>query len=112
MPKHIDGLILSGRCISGTSEAHGSYRTQGGIMGIGQAAGAAAAVCARNQIQPRQADARDIQKVLDQLGRLLPPDEARTALEKARAREIAKAYIKSQNGRLITDPKILATYED
>ena len=43
VPKHIDGLLLSGRCISGTSEAHGSYRTQGGIMGIGQAAGAAAA---------------------------------------------------------------------
>ena len=112
VPKHIDGLILSGRCISGTSEAHGSYRTQGGIMGIGQAAGAAAAVCARNQIQPRQADARDIQKVLDQLGGSYRRDEARTAMEKARAREIAKAYIKSQNGRLITDPKILATYED
>ena len=55
---------------------------------------------------------RDIQKVLDQLGGSYRRDEARTSMEKARAREIAKAYIKSQNGRLITDPKILATYED
>lgn len=77
VPKHIDGLLLSGRCISGTSEAHGSYRTQGGIMGIGQAAGAAAAVCVRNQAQPRQQDVKEIQAALDQLGGLYRRDEAR-----------------------------------
>lgn len=112
VPKHIDGLILSGRCISGTSEAHGSYRTQGGIMGIGQAAGAAAAVCARNQVQPRQQDVKDIQHALDELGGLYRRDEARAQREKARARAVTQAYIKSQNGRLITDPAILASYED
>lgn len=112
VPKHIDGLLLSGRCISGTSEAHGSYRTQGGIMGIGQAAGAAAVACVRANVQPRQADIQEIHKLLDELGGSYRRDEARTLLEKARAREITKAYIRSQNGRLITDPKILATYED
>lgn len=112
VPKHIDGLLLSGRCISGTSEAHGSYRTQGGIMGIGQAAGAAAAVCVRNQAQPRQQDVKEIQAALDQLGGLYRRDEARARKEKARARAITQAYIKSQNGRLITDKVILASYED
>ena len=112
VPKHIDGLLLSGRCISGTSEAHGSYRTQGGIMGIGQAAGAAAAVCVRNQAQPRQQDVKEIQAALDQLGGLYRRDEARARKEKARARAITQAYIKSQNGRLITDKAILASYED
>ena len=112
VPKHIDGLLLSGRCISGTSEAHGSYRTQGGIMGIGQAAGAAAAVCVRNQAQPRQQDVKEIQAALDQLGGLYCRDEARARKEKARARAITQAYIKSQNGRLITDKAILASYED
>ncbi len=112
IPKHIDGLILSGRCISGTSEAHGSYRTQGGIMGIGQAAGAAAAVCARNHVLPREQNVKEVQKVLDELGGSYRRDEERTKREKARAREITKEYIKSQNGRLITDPRILATYED
>ena len=67
IPKHIDGLILSGRCISGTSEAHGSYRTQGGIMGIGQASGVAAAVCARNHVQPREQDYKEIQQELIKL---------------------------------------------
>ena len=112
VPKHIDGLLLSGRCISGTSEAHGSYRTQGGILGIGQAAGAAAAVCVRNQAQPRQQDVKEIQAALDQLGGLYRRDEARARKEKARARAITQAYIKSQNGRLITDKAILASYED
>ena len=112
VPKHIDGLLLSGRCISGTSEAHGSYRTQGGIMGIGQAAGAAAAVCVRNQAQPRQQDVKEIQAALDQLGGLYRRDEARARKEKARARAITQAYTKSQNGRLITDKAILASYED
>ena len=112
VPKHIDGLLLSGRCISGTSEAHGSYRTQGGMLGIGQAAGAAAAVCVRNQAQPRQQDVKEIQAALDQLGGLYRRDEARARKEKARARAITQAYIKSQNGRLITDKAILASYED
>ena len=112
VPKHIDGLLLSGRCISGTSEAHGSYRTQGGIMGIGQAAGAAAAVCARNKVQPRDQNVTEIQQALTQLGGLYRRDEARARREKERAHSITKAYIESQNGRLITAPEILAQYND
>lgn len=112
VPKHIDGLILSGRCISGTSEAHGSYRTQGGIMGIGQASGVAAAVCAKNGVMPRRQDVKEIQECITQLGGLYRRDEERAKAEKARARKIAQAYIKAQNGRLITRPEILKEYED
>ncbi|MFT4466118.1 MAG: FAD-dependent oxidoreductase [Sodalis sp. (in: enterobacteria)] len=46
VPANIDGIVLSCRCISGTSQAHGSYRTQGGIMGISQASGVVAGLCA------------------------------------------------------------------
>ena len=112
VPKHIDGLILSGRCISGTSEAHGSYRTQGGIMGIGQAAGAAAAVCAKNHVQPREQDYHEIQEVLIGLGASVFRDEEKTRQEKARARRIAQEYIKVHEGNLVTRPEILKTYED
>lgn len=112
VPKHIDGLILSGRCISGTSEAHGSYRTQGGIMGIGQASGAAAAVCARNDTQPRDQNVAEIQSAITELGGLYRRDEARASAEKARARKIAQEYIRAQHGRLITRPEILKQYED
>lgn len=81
-------------------------------MGIGQAAGAAAAVCVRNQVQPRQQDVKDIQSALDGLGGLYRRNEARAQQEKARARAVTQAYIKSQNGRLITDPAIIASYNE
>lgn len=112
IPKHIDGLILSGRCISGTSEAHGSYRTQGGIMGIGQASGVAAAVCAKNHIQPREQEVKEIQEELIRIGASVYRDEEKTKAEKARARKIAQEYIKEHEGNLITLPEILKEYED
>ena len=43
-----DNLLLGSRCISGTHEAHSSYRVMSGVTAIGQAAGAAAALAARH----------------------------------------------------------------
>ena len=43
-PVRIKNLLLSGRCISGTHRAHGSFRTLQATMVTGQAAGAAAAL--------------------------------------------------------------------
>ena len=110
VPKHIDGLILSGRCISGTSEAHGSYRTQGGIMGIGQAAGVAAALCCKNNVQPRQQDVKGIQTELISLGASVFRDENKTAEEKKNAWQITKKFIEENKGNLITKPEILQKY--
>jgi hypothetical protein len=43
----LDNLLLGSRCISGTHEAHSSYRVIAGVSAIGQAAGTAAALAAR-----------------------------------------------------------------
>lgn len=40
----LDNLLLGSRCISGTHEAHSSYRVMAGVSAIGQAAGTAAAL--------------------------------------------------------------------
>jgi hypothetical protein len=64
VPMGRDGLLLSGRNIAGTHEAHASYRVQQITMHIGIAAGMAAAACARAGIQPRQLDPRSIQPAL------------------------------------------------
>ncbi len=112
VPRHIDGIVLAGRCISGTSEAHGSYRTQGGIMGIGQAAGVAAALCAKNGVQPREQDYKEIQETLIGLGASVFRDEKKTEEEKAQGRKMAQDYIRDHEGNLITRPEILKTYED
>ena len=47
VPQQIENLLVSGRCISGTHEAHSSYRVMPICMATGQAAGVAAAFAAR-----------------------------------------------------------------
>lgn len=68
IPKSIDGLVLSGRCISGTHRAHASYRVMSICMAIGEASGVTAALAAQKDIAPREVDFRDVQKVLSQRG--------------------------------------------
>lgn len=97
VPAHINGLVLSGRCISGTSEAHGSYRTQGGIMGIGQSSGAAAALCALNKKEPRELDYKLLQETLIKLGGSVFRDNEAKAREEAYALKCVKEFIGSRS---------------
>jgi hypothetical protein len=64
VPVNRDGLLLAGRAISGSHEAHASYRVQRITMEIGVAAGTAAALCARRGIAPRDLPARAVQEAL------------------------------------------------
>lgn len=68
VPRKIDGLLLAGRCISGTHEAHASYRVQCIAMAIGAAAGAAAALATAERCQPRAVPAEQVQKLLGYQG--------------------------------------------
>ncbi|MCX6991735.1 MAG: FAD-dependent oxidoreductase [Kiritimatiellaeota bacterium] len=52
LPKGADNLLVSGRCISTTHEALSSTRIGPCCMAIGQAAGTAAALCAKDGILP------------------------------------------------------------
>lgn len=53
LPKGIDGLLVAGRCISGTHRAHASYRVMTPCMAMGEAAGVAAALAASRGVAPR-----------------------------------------------------------
>src|SRR5687767_4070575 len=64
MPKNAEGLIVAGRCISGTHEAHSSYRVMPIVMATGQAAGVTAALAARRGVQPRALGTKEIQHEL------------------------------------------------
>jgi len=68
VPLKVDGLLTAGRCISGTHRAHASYRVMGICMGMGQAAGIAAALCAGKNCTPRALDVREVQKRLVECG--------------------------------------------
>ena len=68
LPKGLDNLLISGRCISGTHRAHASYRIGAICLATGQAAGTAAALAARQRVPPRDLDVREIQDALAKHG--------------------------------------------
>lgn len=68
LPKEVEGLLLSGRNISGTHRAHASYRVMGVALATGQAAGTAAALSALEDCAPRMLDYRKVQSALKEYG--------------------------------------------
>jgi len=56
VPVDVDGMLVAGRCVSATREALGAIRVQLMCMAMGEAAGAAAALCARDNVLPRHLD--------------------------------------------------------
>ncbi|MER3421865.1 MAG: FAD-dependent oxidoreductase, partial [Nitrospiraceae bacterium] len=61
LPKGVEHLVIAGRCISGTHEAHSSYRVMPISMATGQAAGVCAALAAQARKTPREVPAADVQ---------------------------------------------------
>ena len=68
VPVGIENLLVAGRCISGTYEAHASYRVTGDCVAMGQAAGTAAALCAEQKIPVSQIDAKRLRTALKKNG--------------------------------------------
>ena len=64
LPRGVDGLLVAGRCLSGSHEAHSSYRVMPIVMATGQAAGVCAALAARRDLTPRAVPVADIQATL------------------------------------------------
>ncbi len=64
VPEATDGLLLAGRCIGGTHEAHASYRFQIICMATGAAAGFAAAQSLQQDCLPRDIDVKPVQQAL------------------------------------------------
>jgi glycine/D-amino acid oxidase-like deaminating enzyme len=68
LPQGIDNLVVAGRCLSGSHEAHSSYRVMPIAMATGQAAGVCAALATQGEISPRALPARDVQAELVRQG--------------------------------------------
>ena len=68
VPTEIDGLLLSGRNISGTHKAHSNYRVMGICLAIGQGVGTAAAIAVRDGVRPRDVDVSKVQASLLKAG--------------------------------------------
>ncbi len=68
VPQGIENLLVAGRCISGSHEAHASYRVTGVCMALGQAAGLAAAWAARENASPSALAGAQVRKRLAEKG--------------------------------------------
>ncbi|SFK54143.1 FAD dependent oxidoreductase [Geodermatophilus ruber] len=68
LPRDVDDLLTAGRCISGTHEAHSSYRVTPTAMATGQAAGVCAALAATSGRPPRQVEVAAVQAELVRQG--------------------------------------------
>ncbi|MDI6829534.1 MAG: FAD-dependent oxidoreductase, partial [Armatimonadota bacterium] len=68
VPLGIENLLIAGRPISATHEAHSSLRIMPICIAIGQAAGTAAALCATSGVSPRNLDVSLLQSKLREQG--------------------------------------------
>ena len=64
LPQNVERVIVAGRCISGTHEAHSSYRVMPVSMATGQAAGVCAALSVGRGKPPRDIPPADVQDEL------------------------------------------------
>jgi hypothetical protein len=74
VPKHIDNLLVAGRCISVDHVALGSSRIMSTCMALGEAAGAAAMVSFHEEVTPRELEPELLAEQLRRQGAVI--DEA------------------------------------
>lgn len=71
LPKGVEGLLVAGRCASLTHLGLTVCKSMGNMMGIGQAAGVAAALAAQEGKTPRELEVKKVQEQLRNLGVIL-----------------------------------------
>ncbi len=64
VPQKVEGVVLSGRCISCEQGPFQSARSMAPAMAVGHASGCAAALAATKGVPPRQLDVKSLQKLL------------------------------------------------
>ena len=68
VPKGMDGLLVAGRCISSDREANGSMRIMSICMNTGQAAGTAAAMAIKENLNPSKLNGVKLKETLIKSG--------------------------------------------
>lgn len=71
LPLELSGLVVAGRCLSASHDAHASARNMAQCMAMGQAAGTAAAMAASRGIDVGEVAADDLQRELAKAGALV-----------------------------------------
>lgn len=64
LPKGLENVLVAGKTISATHEANGSTRIMACVISQGEAAGTAAAICAKSGADTRAVDAAALKRML------------------------------------------------
>lgn len=68
LPRGVENLVVAGRCISASHEAHASTRVIPNCIAMGVAAGTAAALAVSKGVTPRQLNVAEVQRRLLDMG--------------------------------------------
>lgn len=68
LPLKVDNLLVAGRCLSATFEAQAALRIMPTVAALGEAAGTAAALCAREGSSPKKLDPEQLRGALREQG--------------------------------------------
>ena len=72
IPKNSRNIIVAGRCVSSDRLANSGLRVQASCMGMGQAAGVAAALAAMKGTTPLEVPLVEIHRLLREHGAIIP----------------------------------------
>lgn len=72
IPKNSKNFIVAGRCLSSDRLANSALRVQGSCMGMGQAAGAAAALAVQKNTTPAEVNFNELTSLLEMHGAIVP----------------------------------------
>jgi hypothetical protein len=64
LPQNVEGLLVTGRCMSTNQQAYESWRAMAPVMCLGEAAGTSAALCVKTKKSPKEVDVEMIRKQL------------------------------------------------
>lgn len=56
LPQKVEGLLVTGRCMSSDQQAYESWRAMAPVMCLGEAAGTSAAICVKTKKLPTEVD--------------------------------------------------------
>jgi len=87
IPRNVENLLTAGRCVSCTHVALGSVRVMVPCIGMGEAAGTAAALSLKEGIEPRQLDVGKLQQQLRRQGGILSENDIETASKRDTVRK-------------------------
>jgi hypothetical protein len=72
VPRQSRNFLVAGRCVSSDRLANSALRVQASCMGMGQAAGAAAALASRQNVSPLDVPIAEVRRMIEAHGGIIP----------------------------------------